>query len=157
MTEEPTPSPGDSDATVCLPAEGRLAGVDYGTVRIGVSICDPSQMFSSPFENYNRQTESLDAQYFRSLVEEESLVGFVVGLPLHVSGDESEKSIEARAFGAWLGKLTDLPVVFQDERYTSSAAEDTLLAANLTKKQRKARLDMLAAQLILKSYLDSHS
>lgn len=140
-----------------LPAEGRLAGIDYGTVRIGVSICDPGQMFSSPFENYNRQTDSLDQQYFLSLVDEESLVGFVVGLPLHVSGDESEKSIEARAFGAWLAKITDLPVVFHDERYTSSAAEETLLAANLTKKKRKARMDMLAAQLILKSYLDSHS
>ena len=138
-----------------LPTEGRLAGIDYGTVRIGVSICDPSQTFSSPFENYDRRTESLDALYFESLVKEESLVGFVVGLPLHLSGDESEKSLEARAFGAWLRKLTGLPIVFQDERFTSSAAEETLLAANLTKKRRKARMDMLAAQLILKGYIDS--
>lgn len=138
-----------------LPTEGRLAGIDYGTVRIGVSICDPSQTFSSPFENYDRRTESLDGLYFESLVKEESLVGFVVGLPLHLSGDESEKSLEARAFGAWLRKLTGLPIVFQDERFTSSAAEETLLAANLTKKRRKARMDMLAAQLILKGYIDS--
>ena len=142
-------------APVTLPTEGKLAGIDYGTVRIGVAICDPGQSFSSPYENYDRRSEQLDAQYFMALVDEESLVGLVIGLPLHLSGDESEKSIEARAFGAWLGEITGLPVVFHDERFTSSAAEETLLAANLTKKRRKARLDMLAAQLILRGYLES--
>lgn len=142
---------------VSLPTEGKLAGIDYGTVRIGVAICDPGQSFASPYENYNRSSEQIDAQYFTSMVKEESIVGLVVGLPLHLSGDESEKSIEARAFGAWLGEITGLPVVFHDERFTSSAAEDALLAANLTKKRRKARLDMLAAQMILRGFLDSRA
>ena len=138
-----------------LPREGRLAGIDYGTVRVGIAICDPGQEFCSPLENYNRRTPELDAGYFLELVKDESIVGLVVGLPLHMSGDESEKSREARTYGSMLRELTNLPVAFHDERFTSSIAEDALLAANLTKKQRKARLDMLAAQLILKGYLDS--
>jgi len=138
-----------------LPPEGRLAGIDYGTVRVGIAICDPGQEFCSPYENYNRRTPELDGLYFRDFVKEESIVGLVVGLPLHMSGDESEKSREARAYGMMLRELTELPVAFHDERFTSSIAEDTLLAAKLTKKQRKARLDMLAAQLILKGYLAS--
>ena len=138
-----------------LPAEGRLAGIDYGTVRVGLAICDPGQEFCSPFENYNRRNTELDGHYFQEFVKEESIVGLVVGLPLHMSGDESEKSREARSYGAMLRELTGLPVAFHDERFTSSIAEDSMLAANLTKKQRKARLDMLAAQLILKGFLDS--
>ena len=138
-----------------FPVEGRIAGVDFGTVRIGVSLSDPGQSFASPFENFNRRTEARDAEYFQSIAKEESLVGFVVGLPLHMSGDESQKSLEARAFGKWLQDETGLPVAFHDERFTSADAESHLVAAKLTKKRRKARLDMLAAQLILKSFLES--
>ena len=137
-----------------LPTEGRLAGVDYGTVRIGVAITDPGQILASPFENYNRRSLQEDADWFCKFAAEEAVVGFVVGLPLHMSGDESEKSQEARAFGEWLAETTNLPVVFHDERYTSAEAERHLLAANLSSKQRKARMDMLAAQLILRSYLE---
>ena len=138
-----------------LPRKGRLAGIDYGTVRIGIAISDPGQLLASPFENYNRGDDHADARYFRNLVDEESLVGFVIGLPIHLSGDESEKSQEARAFGKWLSGVTQKPIAFNDERYTSVDAEAQLMAANLTKKRRKARLDMLAAQMILKSFLDA--
>ena len=140
-----------------LPREGRLAGIDYGTVRIGVAICDPGQILASPFDNYTRRGDELDAQWFREFVESESVVGFVVGLPIHLSGDESEKSVEARKFGAWLGELTQLPVAFNDERYTSVDAEQKMIDANLTRKRRKARLDMLAAQSILRTYLERSS
>lgn len=140
-----------------LPREGRLAGIDFGTVRIGVAICDPGQILSSPFENYTRRSLDQDAAWFREFVDNELLVGFVVGLPIHLSGDESEKSREAREFGAWLAEITGLPVVFNDERYTSVDAEQQMIAAKLTRKRRKARLDMLAAQTILKTYLESRN
>ncbi len=78
-----------------------------------------------------------------------------MGLPCHVSGAESQKSIEARTFGKWLSRTTELPVTFRDERYTSVDAEQHLQAANLTKKRRKARLDMLAAQIMLSAYLET--
>ena len=144
------------DQADLLPTAGRLSGIDYGEVRIGVAITDPRQIIASPFENYTRQGEGRDAIWFREFIETESVVGFVVGLPLHLSGDESKKSFEARKFGAWLTKETGLPVAFCDERYTSVDAEEKMVAAKLTKKRRKARLDMLAAQIILKSYLDYH-
>ena len=145
---------GETENAANIPTSGRIGGIDFGTVRIGVAICDPGQSLASPLENYPRKTPELDARFFRTLAEQERLVGWVVGLPLHLSGDESEKSGEAREFAGWLQKLTQLPIAFQDERYTSSIAEDALLAANLTKKQRKARMDKLAAQLILMSFLD---
>ena len=62
---------------------------------------------------------------------------------------------EARAFGQWLGEVTDRPVVFFDERFTSAEAEQFLLGAEMTKKRRKKRLDMVAAQIMLSAYLES--
>ena len=62
-----------------LPATGRIAGVDFGTVRIGVAVSDPQQRLSSPLGNYARGDAAQDAKFFSTLVEDEQLVGFVVG------------------------------------------------------------------------------
>jgi putative Holliday junction resolvase len=76
-------------------------------------------------------------------------------LPVHLSGQESPKSRESRVFGAWLAKTTTRPVCFYDERYSSATAEELLGQAGMTKKRRLARLDKLAAQVILTSYLEA--
>jgi len=135
--------------------QARIAGIDYGTVRIGIALTDLSVGIAGPYENYSRRSEQLDAAYFQQLAQQQRLVRFVVGLPVHLDGGESQKSREARAFGKWLSEKTGLPVEFFDERFTSSEAEALLEGANLTKKQRKARLDQLAAQIMLTAYLES--
>ena len=138
-----------------IPTTGRLAGFDFGTRRIGIAVCDASRILASPLSVYEWQNDERDADYFRQLALEESLVGLVVGLPLYASGDESQKSFEAREFGSWLATLTGLPVAYHDERYTSVQAESLLGAASLTRGKRKKRIDKVAAQLILSSFLDS--
>jgi len=134
---------------------GRVAGIDYGTVRIGIAISDSRRTIASPLENYNRRDRERDAEHFRRLARDEQIVQFVVGLPVHNDGSESQKSLEARAFGAWLRELTGVPVAFFDERFTTVEAERLLADAKLTKARRKARLDMLAAQILLTAYLES--
>jgi putative Holliday junction resolvase len=133
----------------------RIAGIDFGAVRIGIAISDPEGIIASPVENYTRRGPDQDAQRFRRLAAEERIALFVVGLPLHLDGRESGKSIEARQFGKWLGEVTGVPVEFFDERFTSHEAEQCLLDAELTKKRRKKRIDMLAAQIMLSAYLES--
>ncbi len=98
------------------PASGRLAGIDYGTVRIGVAVTDPDRRLASPWATHERRSLTADAAFFARLVIDERIVGFVVGLPLIPRGDESPKSTEARRFGRWLGEATGKPVVFFDER-----------------------------------------
>ena len=142
-------------SAAALPRQGRLAAIDYGTVRIGVAISDPDQKLASPLENYTRRGEAQDAAWLKSLATNERIVGFVVGLPVHTSGHESQKSHEARQFGKWVAELTGLPVKFFDERYTSAHAEALLLEAGFTTKRRKERLDKLAAQILLTAYLES--
>lgn len=133
----------------------RIAGIDYGTVRIGIATADLDVGIAGPYETYARRSERLDAEYFKRLATEERIGRFVVGLPVHTSGNESQKSIEARGFGAWLEKLTGVAVEYFDERYTSAEAESMLLEAGLTKKRRKERLDQLAAQIMLSAYLEA--
>ncbi len=136
------------------PNEGRISGIDYGTVRIGISICDPSRQWVSPLTTYNRRNERLDADYFEKLVAGERILAWVIGLPVHCDGRESQKSLEVRNFAQWLHDLTGLPVRFFDERYTTRLAERLLEEGEFTKKQRKRRIDRLAAHLILEHYLD---
>lgn len=143
--------PGESET----PRVGRILAIDYGHVRLGLAISDPDQTLASPFENYTRRSPEKDAAYLRQVVKEERVVLVVVGLPVHLSGRESQKSFESREFAEWVQKLTDVPVVLFDERFTTHEAEQHLMAAGLTKQKRKARLDMLAAQALLKGYLDS--
>jgi putative Holliday junction resolvase len=137
------------------PRAGRVAGVDFGSVRIGIAITDPERKIASPLLNYTRRGPELDAERFRQLAADEGVVLFVVGLPIHLDGRESEKSLEARQFGQWLADVTGVPVEFFDERFTSMEAEQALLAADLTRKRRKKRIDMLAAQIMLSGYLES--
>jgi putative Holliday junction resolvase len=134
---------------------GRVAAIDYGTVRIGIAISDARRTLASPLENYTRRSRQVDGEHLRRLAIEENIVLFVVGLPVHLDGRESQKSREARDFGKWLGEITGKPVEYFDERFTSAEAERYLGAAELTKKKRKARLDMLAAQILLTAYLES--
>ena len=133
----------------------RIAGIDYGTVRIGIALADTDIGIASPHANYTRRTADLDAVYFANLAKDGKMGRFVVGLPVHLHGGESQKSTEARQFGTWLGDVTGVPVEFFDERFTTAEADEVLGAARLTQKQRQARRDQLAAQIMLTAYLES--
>jgi putative Holliday junction resolvase len=136
---------------------GRAAGIDYGGARIGIAISDPERKIASPLENYVRRDAERDAERFRRLAAEENVTLFVVGLPLHLDGHESEKSLEAREFGRWLAETTGVPVEFYDERFTTREAQQLMLDADLTRRRRRQRIDMLAAQIILAGYLERES
>src|SRR5204863_4357339 len=103
---------------------------------------------------YARRDLEADARFLRELVQTESIVGLVVGLPVHLSGREGQKANEARVFGQWLAEVTGLPLVFYDERFTTVQAESALWQAGLTHKRRKDRRDRVAAQMLLQAYLN---
>ena len=132
-----------------------MAAIDYGEKRIGIAISDPERRIASPLATYERRDAAADARYFRNLVQQERIAGFVVGLPLHLSGDESPTSQKARRFGAWLQEQTACPVCFLDERFTTSVAHDVLQEAGQRPRgKRRGLLDRLAAQAILAAFLD---
>ncbi len=140
-----------------LPNAGRLAGIDFGTVRVGIAISDPTQNWVTPLATYSRRTESQDAIYFHQLVQRESIVGFVIGLPIHCDGQESEKSRQVRSFAQWLHAVTQQPYCFYDERFSTAEAKRLMGDTGLSIRQKKARVDRLAAHLILSHFLTSQN
>jgi putative Holliday junction resolvase len=142
-------------AKAAVPKQGRLLGIDYGTRRLGFAVSDPAQTMSAPIENYTRGDLHQDARMLKRLLEEYRPVGVVIGLPVHMSGQESGKSKEARSFGTWVAQTTGLPVAYWDERYSSAIAEEYLLSADLSKKGRDKRRDMMAAHILLRNYLQA--
>lgn len=134
---------------------GRLMGVDFGKVRVGLAVCDPDRIIASPLTTYERRNPDDDAAYFRATIANENVIGLVVGLPVHTNGREGEKAKEARAYGAWLAGVTGLPVAFWDERFTTKMAESALWQAGLTHRRRKDRRDRVAAQMLLQAYIEA--
>ncbi len=150
------PLPTTANDEPSFPRQGRLAGVDFGTVRIGIAVCDPLRILVSPLEIRQVSDPQRDAEYFRQLADREAIDGFVVGLPIHCDGGESEKSVEARRFARWLSESTEVPVRLFDERFTTSAAQSrTRGAKGGGKRSRHRRVDAIAAQVLLESYLEA--
>jgi putative Holliday junction resolvase len=149
------PEPGPP-AVPSFPEHGALLGIDYGTKRVGVALSTPDRVMASPLDVHVRRDERQDAKFFKELVADYRVVGLVVGLPVHVAGHESKTSQDARGYGQWLSQITGLPLTFWDERYTSSVAEEQMIAVDLTRQQRKQRIDKVAAVIMLQAYLNHH-
>jgi putative holliday junction resolvase len=138
-----------------IPNFGRLAGIDYGSARVGIATCDPSQHYVSPFETYHRRNERLDSQYFKQLSEQEQIVGWVIGWPIHCDGQESLKSKEVHQFAKWLFELTQIPFTFYDERFSSKEARKLMIDTGWSPKQKKSQIDRIAAYVILTHFLEA--
>ncbi|MEZ6088859.1 MAG: Holliday junction resolvase RuvX [Pirellulaceae bacterium] len=139
-----------------FPSQGRIAAVDFGTVRIGVAVCDPDRILASPLTVVQRCGNlDVEGKQFLAISKEERLLGWVVGFPIHLDGSESQKSLQVRAFAKWLRTTTNLPVRLFDERFSTAAADQRLEPSNLTKKGRKKRIDAVAALVLLESFLES--
>lgn len=134
---------------------GPLLGIDFGTVRVGLAICDRDQKIAVPLLIFERQARQQETAFYLDLVKKERIAGLVMGLPVHMSGSESKKSIEVRKYGTWLSNLTGLPIAYADERYSSAFAWDELKAGGLKASQRKKQLDKVAAQIMLQAFLDT--
>lgn len=153
----PDETPPTDEQSVPFPTEGRLLGIDYGTVRLGFAISTPDQTIAGPIDNYTRRSAGLDEKHILEIAKDYFVAGLVVGLPVHMSGDEGGVAGECRKFGAWVSEFCGVPVTYWDERFTSIRAEQALLQSGLSKKKRQARMDKLAAQFMLQSFLDAEN
>lgn len=155
---EPVAPPDDADEPAPLVDRGRLLGLDYGTKRIGVAVADETWTIVTPAEPFFRDgSRETDERQLEEAVTAYRPQILILGLPLHMDGGESAMSCKVRGYARWAAELLDVPIVFHDERLTSAAAEGTLNASALTKKQRKARIDSLAAAVMLRAYCEHYS
>jgi len=119
-----------------------------------VAASDPDRKIATAVETVARKTFSADAKRLLTLAAERNAVGFVLGLPLNMDGSEGPRAQSTRAFARNLGKLTELPIAFWDERLSTVAVERDLIAADVSRKKRAAVIDQHAAAFILQGALD---
>jgi len=133
---------------------GTILGVDFGLKRIGTSFGgeETGVAFAGPVLTGGEE-ELLRGVVREAASHEASTI--VVGLPRNMDGTESKMSARARAFGDKLHAATQAEIVMWDERLTSREADRAMLQGDLSRKKRKKRIDSMAAQLMLQSYLDS--
>ncbi len=131
-----------------------LAGLDLGTVTIGVAVSDAGLSVASPLETVRRRKFTLDAARLLEIAAHRGLGGFVLGLPLNMDGSEGPRAQSTRAFARNLHRLTPLPILFWDERLSTVAAERALIEADTSRKRRAQVIDQVAAGIILQGCLD---
>jgi putative pre-16S rRNA nuclease len=136
------------------PPRGALLGLDLGTKTIGVATSDADRKLATAVETIARKTFSADAQRLLDLARERRCTGFVLGLPLNMSGSEGPRAQSVRAFARNFARLTDLPIALWDERLSTAAVERELIAADVSRSKRAAVIDQHAAIFILQGALD---
>lgn len=134
---------------------GRILALDYGTKRIGVALSDELGWTAQPLETFERRTLDRDVVHIAALVESHSVERVVLGLPLQLDGREGPAVRAMREFTDKLEASLSVPVVLWDERMTTKAAEELLIAADVSRKKRKGIVDRIAAAILLRSYLEA--
>jgi len=137
-----------------LPPEGRLLGLDLGTKTIGLALSDLGRRIASPAETIRRVKFTPDAAALLAIAERHKVVGLVLGLPLNLDGSEGPRAQSTRSFARSLAGLTEIPIVFWDERLSTAAVTRTLIEADRSRARRAELVDKMAAAYILQGALD---
>ena len=139
-----------------LPTAGRLLAVDWGDVRIGLALSDPSQVLATPLETLVRRAgKRFPMPRFLELVAEHAPIGIVVGLPLTGEGEESDSAAAAREMAAAIGRRTELPVELWDERMSTARALAAIREQGGSTRGRREDVDALAAAVLLQHFMEA--
>jgi putative Holliday junction resolvase len=141
-------------AALSLAPGQRLLGLDLGEKTIGLALTDRLLTVATPFGTLKRGKFAADATRLDIIISEQGVGGLVVGLPLNMDGSDGPSAQSARAFGRNWVNHSPLPVVFQDERLSTSAVTRTLIEADASRKRRAEVVDKMAAAYILQGALD---
>jgi len=133
---------------------GRLMALDVGTKTIGIATSDALRMLATPLTTLKRCKLTVDLAALAELAKKHEIKALAIGLPLNMDGTEGPRVQSTRAFVRNLVPLTDLPIVFWDERMSTLAVTRTLLDADASRAKRAAVVDKMAAAYILQGALD---
>ena len=133
----------------------RILGVDHGSKRIGIAVSDPGRTMAHPIQTVRVKPDGSHIQEIIEIARSFQVERVVVGLPYNMDGSLGFKGEEVLAWGRELERRIGLPVIFWDERLSTSEAHDMLLSLEVRGKKRRAIVDRIAASIILQGYLDS--
>lgn len=133
----------------------RVLAIDFGTKRIGTAVSDALGISVRPVETIKRSSNERDIARLKTLVEELEAEAVVVGLPLRMDGAEGDAAREVKRFARCLQAQLGVEVITHDERLTSYEAEQIMTERGLSRSERRAQSDTLAAMIILRDYLST--
>lgn len=134
----------------------RILGLDIGERRVGVAVSDPAGRVATPLKVLPAPL-SADSRALIRLAEDYDIEQLVIGLPLSLDGTEGPQAARVREEGERLARILRVPVVYHDERLSSAQAERLMAEAGADGRARRGSVDMVAASIILQSYLDARS
>lgn len=165
MKSLPRPDQSESVAGAAPGVSGRLLGIDLGSRRLGVALADPRTGAVRGLATLNRQEPEHEGAVLARLVAEHHVTELVVGLPLHLSGEEGGQAAETRSWAEAMAARLGLPLCLRDERLSSVAAEVRMPRlrrgtsgappGGRRRDAHRARIDREAAAGILQAELDA--
>ena len=136
--------------------EQRIVALDVGDRRIGIAVSDPLGITAQPIETYTRIGYGPDVRRIAEIAKQYGTNRILCGLPRNMDGTQGFQVEKVREFAAKLEEQ-GLLIEYYDERMTTMLAENALLEANMRREDRKKKVDMIAATMILQSYLDAQA
>ena len=132
----------------------RLIGLDLGSKRIGVSICDEKQLIATPFKTINRTSNNNLINELKTIIDENNIKGIIIGNPLNMDGSSGRSTQSVKDISNNIKKDIDVPVFLWDERLSTVGAFNlsSQLDVNVTKREKK--IDENAATFILQGAID---
>ncbi|MGW0035662.1 Holliday junction resolvase RuvX [Gordonia sp. NPDC003376] len=136
---------------------GRRLGIDVGSVRVGVAVCDPDGILATPVETVRRDIGGgTDIARIAELVAEYEAIGVVIGLPKTLRNTDGPAVEAARGFGdALTPVIAPIAIEYADERLTTVTAAQALRASGRSAKSSRGVIDQAAAVAILQGWLDA--
>jgi putative holliday junction resolvase len=132
-----------------------VISLDVGSKRIGVAGCDGTGLIATGLFTIDRQSFEQDVEILRELVLARAATLLVVGLPYTLDGELGNQARRVQKFANRLGRALDLPIEYADERLTSVAAEEMMIANGRSPRDNKGEVDRRAAAIILQQWLDA--
>jgi len=135
----------------------RILGIDYGGKRVGLAISAPVGFIAQGLPTIERKDDADYLEELAEVIKEKEVGEIVVGLPKNMNDTIGEKAEEVLVFVETIKSRFGIPVYTIDERLTTVRAHKVMSGAKMSKKGKKQRVDMIAAQFILQCYLDKIS
>ncbi|MCP4420774.1 MAG: Holliday junction resolvase RuvX [Chloroflexi bacterium] len=130
--------------------------LDLGEKRIGVAVSDELRLIAKSYAVLKRKSRKEDFTRYQNIIAEQKITLLVIGLPITLGGEESQKTAWVRDYAADLEQRLAIPIEFWDESLTTIEAENSLRQRNIRGKKAKKRVDAVAAAFILQNYLDAN-
>ena len=134
--------------------KSRLIGLDLGSKRIGVSICDEKQLIATPFKTINRTTAKKLINELKIIIEENNIKGIIIGNPLNMDGSSSSSTQSVKDTSDNIEKSIDLPICLWDERLSTVGAFNLSSQLDINVSKREKKIDENAAAFILQGAID---